>query len=332
MAQFATPKTVDVLTSIWQEVLEKPDIGTNDDFFELGGNPHLAAQLCQGIERRLGRSVLPVMLYHSPTISSLAAALQDATFPKMPSALKLKSGTGLTPLFIAHGVGGTVLEFFELVKHIEPRRSVYGLQAKGSDGASEPLHRIEDMAEFHLETIRQLQAHGPYLLAGHSLGGLVVLEIARRLLDEGENPGVPVLIDSYPHLRHLPVKHQVRLTARLMRRRVFGAAESHKAAKYSKTAGSHTEVPAQVQSAWRRIRECQYQALERYRPHFYPGKMRFIQAAVATVFPDDPAAIWSHLAKDFHLDIVPGDHFEMLTTHAGALAIALSRFAGELNS
>lgn len=333
LPQSATSNTADQLTSIWQTVLQRPNIGPDDNFFELRGDPQSAAEISREIERRLGRSVPPVMLYHAPTISSLAAALRDAEFPKMPPVLKLKSGAAHTPLFIAHGVGGSVLEFFELVKHIDSRRPVYGLQAKGSDGTSEPLDRIEDMAEFHLQAIKQLQPHGPYFLAGHSLGGLVALEIARRVLDGGENPGVLVLVDSYPHLQHLAPGKKVRLIARLAARRVLGIKGSFSAVDldHNPNGAEEASLPVNIEIAMQRVRDRGSVALERFQPRFYRSKMHFVKASVASVFPGDPSGIWGKLAEEFQLDTVPGDHFAMLTTHAATLGALLSRYACELN-
>lgn len=334
MSQQAAARTIDVVTSVWQHVLHRPSVGACDNFFEIGGDRRAAAELSCEIERRLERHVPPEMIYHTPTIASLTEALQGSAFPKIPPLTRLKSGDTRTPLFIAHGVGGSVLEFFELVKHIDSERAIYGMQAKGSDGTSEPLDRIEDMADFHLEAIRQLQPHGPYFLAGHSLGGLVALEIARRVLESGENPGLLVMIDSYPHLKHLAPRQQARLIARLAARRVFGTREPVAGAR-PKEEGKNAqslEVPAAIKAAVRRVRDRGYAALESYRPRFYDGKIHFVGAETISVFPDDPAAVWSHFAREFGLETVPCDHFGLLTTHVETLAAMLSRYARELDA
>lgn len=334
MAQQATSRTIDVLTSIWQLVLQRPGIRTDDNFFELGGDPRLAVKLSCEIENKLGCHVPPVAVCHTPTIASLAAALENSEIAKVPALTRLRAGGSSTPLFIAHGVGGSVLEFFELAKLIDSSRPVYGLQAKGSDGASEPLDRFEDMADFHLEAIRKVQPHGPYFLAGHSLGGLVVLEIARRVQEGGEDPGVVVMIDAYPHLRHLAPNQQLRLIARMAARRVFGAKEQlpNPKRKHDQTITEELDLSPNTKAAMRRVRESGYVALQKYPPRFYNGKIHFVRASVASIFPDDPTAIWGGLAKEFQLESAPGNHFEMLTEYPEHLARILSRCASELNA
>jgi len=333
VAQQPSPSMVEELTAAWQRVLHTPSVGPSDNFFEMGGGPTAAAELSCEIERRLGRTMPPMTLYHTPTIASLTEALRHPSFPHIPALTRLRPGGGGTPLYIAHGVGGSVLEFFELVKLIDSGRAIYGMQAKGSDGTSDPLDRIEDMAAFHLQAIRQLQPHGPYFLAGHSLGGLVALEIARAVLESGEEPGLVVMIDSYPHLKRLAPNQQARLIASLVARRVFGAKEptENPSNEQGSRSPQNLEVPAAIGRAMRRVRESGYVALERYRPRFYNGKIHFIRAQTPSIFPKDAAAVWSQFARKFEIETAPGDHLGMLTTHVDALASLLSRYGREFD-
>jgi thioesterase domain-containing protein len=87
-------------------------------------------------------------------------------------------------------LGGSVMDFFQIVKHIQTPRAIHGMQAKGIDGVEEPLDRIEDMARYSLEAVRQVQHRGPYILIGFSLGGLVALEMAQQLIAQGERVGL----------------------------------------------------------------------------------------------------------------------------------------------
>jgi hypothetical protein len=69
--------------------------------------------------------------------------------------------------------------------------------------------------------------------------------------------------------------------------------------------------------------------LTRYRPRFYPGKIKFVRAEISSAFPDDAAAVWTHLAEEFEVDTVPGDHLGMIATHYEMLAAVLSRYLVE---
>jgi pimeloyl-ACP methyl ester carboxylesterase len=50
----------------------------------------------------------------------------------------------------------------------------------------EPFDCVEDMAQYYVEGLNELQPCGPYILIGYSFGGLVALEMAQRLSDSGE--------------------------------------------------------------------------------------------------------------------------------------------------
>jgi thioesterase domain-containing protein len=51
-------------------------------------------------------------------------------------------------------------------------------------------------ADSCLELLKSVQPHGPYLLAGHSIGGSVAYEIASRLRAQGEEVALLVLLDT----------------------------------------------------------------------------------------------------------------------------------------
>src|SRR5438132_10198969 len=107
-----------------------------------------------------------------------------------------------------------------MIRHIQLRHPLYGMQAKSIDGVEEPFERIEDMAQFYLDAIKTLQPQGPYLLVGFSLGGLVTLEMAQRLSESGEKVALLAMLDSYPHISYLSPGQRLRLTTRLMARRL----------------------------------------------------------------------------------------------------------------
>src|SRR5580704_9648515 len=170
--QTPASSTTAALTLIWERVLQRSPILAEDNFFDLGGDSLLAVQLFSEIERVCGRELAPVTIYCAPTLAALSAVVDEPTAPKLPPILLLKDGTQAPPVFLAHGLGGTAMDFFQLVKHLKCERSVYGMQAKGADGIDAPFDRIEDLAQYHLDSIRELQPHGPYFLIGYSLGGL----------------------------------------------------------------------------------------------------------------------------------------------------------------
>ncbi len=319
----ATSSMVEVLAPIWQRVLQLPSIGVNDNFFDFGGDSSLALQLFNEIAQACDRELPPVTIYQAPTIAALAALLEQPTTPRFPTLVLLKPGAENPPVFIAHGLGGSVMDFFQPVKHIETDHAIYGLQTRGIDGLDEPLARIEEMAEFYLAAIKKLQPRGPYILVGYSLGGLVALEMAQRLSANGEKVALLAMLDAYPQFRYLSLGQRLRLIARQGRRGLYSLGNLTGSAPYQPPAG------VLLTPAMQRVRDSAYLALTRYRPQFYPGKIKFVRAEISSAFPDDAAAVWEPLAQIVEVETVPGDHLGIIATHFENLASVLSRYLRE---
>ena len=321
MNPLSTSNLVEVLAPIWQRVLQLPSVGVDDNFFDLGGDSALALELFHEVALACGRELPPVMIYHAPTIAALAAVLEQPATARVPPLVQLKMGGEEPPVFIAHGLGGSALDFYQIVNRFPESRPVYGMQAKGIDGVEEPLESVEEMARYALDAVQQIQPHGPYCLIGFSLGGLMVLEMAQQLSAKGERIELLALLDSYPHVRLLSWTQRARIWARRTWR---NAARRLQWLGVSPPYQTTLEVPPSPSQ--RRFRDVSYLALEGYEPRFYPGKMNFVRAAISTQFPADAAAVWSHLVREFEVKTVPGDHLGIMTTHYEGLADAISDY------
>jgi thioesterase domain-containing protein/acyl carrier protein len=315
--------TLQTLTSIWQRVLQLPSVDLNDDFFDLGGDSSLALQLFNEIAQSLGRELPPVTIYQARTIASLAVLLEQPTAPRFPALVLLREGEKAPPIFFAHGLGGSAMDFFQPVKHMQTDHPIYGLQAKGSDGLDEPLDRIEDIAEFWMTAIRALQPHGPYVLIGYSLGGLVALEMAQRLRAGGEKIALLAMLDAYPYIQFLSFWQRARLLARQLKRGLHSLGDFKSSAAYKPPSGL-TLTPAM-----QKTRDAAFAALTSYRPRRYEGRVRFVRAAIPSAFPGNAAAVWNPLIRQLEIETVPGDHLGIIASHHEELAAVLSRHLHE---
>lgn len=337
---------IEALTPIWERVLQQSSIGTEDNFFDLGGDSLLAADLFKEIAKVCGRDLPPVMIYQAPTIAALAALLEQPAIPRFPALVQLKAGAKEPAVFIAHGMGGNVMDFYQLVRHIDSPHAIYGMQAKGVDGVDEPFERIEDMAQFFLDAIKERQPRGPYFLIGYSLGGLVALEMAQRLTEHGDEVRLLAMLETYPHRRYLPLLQRVRLFTRMTRHHLItllrlpvreaitylmNPAERLLYVPRDSSGSVHNRPPSDETFAatTERMRYSAYLALTRYRPRFYRGKIKFVRAEISLRFPNNPTAIWGNLADDIEVETVPGDHHGIITTHFSTLASVLSSYLRE---
>ncbi|MBD2365339.1 amino acid adenylation domain-containing protein [Anabaena minutissima FACHB-250] len=187
------------LAQIWSEVLGIQSIGIRDNFFELGGNSLLAVRLFTQVENKFAQKLPLATLLQSPTIEQLASILrQSNTKTSWSSLVTIQPGrSAKRPLFLIHALGGNVIGYQTLVRHLDAEQPVYGLQAQGLDGKQAPHTRVEDMASHYIKEIRTVQPHGPYLLGGFSSGGTVAFEMARQLVAQGDRVALLAMFDTY---------------------------------------------------------------------------------------------------------------------------------------
>ncbi|VXD10569.1 Non-ribosomal peptide synthase involved in Hassallidin biosynthesis [Planktothrix serta PCC 8927] len=189
------------LLGIWQEILPSRSIGITENFFDLGGHSLLAIRLIAAIEKRLDYSLPVVSLFREGTIEKIAALLEATEKPDdLDVLIPLQSQGNLLPLFLVHQAGGYALSYSLLAQSLGQERPIYALQAQGLDGRQPPLETIPAMATSYLKAIRQVFPDGPYLLGGHSLGGLIAFEMAYQLEAVGEKVENVLIIDTHPPL------------------------------------------------------------------------------------------------------------------------------------
>jgi thioesterase domain-containing protein len=227
-----------------------------------------------------------------------------------------------------HGVGSSVVDLVPPVRRMQVDLPIYGLEAKGNDGRGAPLDRVEDIAQSFVTTIREIQAHGPYLLVGYSLGGLIALEIAQQMRTKSEEIGLLVMIDSYPDRRFLSLAQSARLVLQRAKNRVMGRKNTSPVKKRPLVQSSDNQRNSLVQ-AMQRTRDANYRALRSYRPRFYEGEVKFVRAAVPTHFSADPVPVWSHLVRRLEVETIPGEHVTMLRASVGPLASLLDKYVRE---
>ncbi|PNJ95094.1 non-ribosomal peptide synthetase [Cylindrospermopsis raciborskii C04] len=205
--QHVSPRTLleYKLVEIWEEILQVRPIGVTENFFDLGGHSLLAIRLIAAIEQKLKCNLPVVSLFREGTIEKIALLLdQDHQKASNHSdiLIPLQTQGDLLPLFLVHQAGGYGLSYSVLAEKLAvgmgKKLPIYAIQSPGLDGKQSPLESIEEMANTYIHTIREIQPHGPYLLGGHSLGGLIAFAMASQLEAMGEQIERVLIIDTHP--------------------------------------------------------------------------------------------------------------------------------------
>ena len=334
----------EAIIPIWERAFGRSHIDVNDNFFDLGGDSSTARAIFEELAKVCGRELPQETILRAPTIASLAALLEGTDSPRLPCLIQMRSGAETPAVFITHGIGSNVLELSQLVRHIQTDHAIYGLQARGIDGVDEPHERIEDMAEYFLDFVRERQPLGPYILIGYSMGGMVALEMAQRLRKNGEKVDLLAMVEAYPDRPFLPMNQRLGIYARVLNKHLsnlrqlplrdvmsYISRSSFRAEFISRNrlGVSSRRLPHRVNQAMQRMLGAGYKALAHYRPHPYPGKINFVQAEISIDFPDNAIAVWSDLAAELVVETAPGDHQGVISAHSDYLGSVLSRFLHE---
>ena len=185
------------LVELWEATLGIHPIGIRDNFFELGGYSLLAIRLFADIQSRFDQDLPPNLLFQAPTVEALAQVLrQEDWTPTWTSLVPIQTQGTRPPLFF-HGGAADALTWANFARQLGPDQPFYALERPDLNGPPLDDASVEAIAALALADIRNVQPHGPYHLAGHCFGGMVMLEVAQKLRAEGETVALLALVDAY---------------------------------------------------------------------------------------------------------------------------------------
>src|SRR6266540_1075599 len=337
------------LAELWTDLLRVDELGVYDDFFALGGHSLLAVQLLVRIRETFNATLDLRQVFEAPTVAELSALIENAglrvaTSPAVTHRaawsplIALNAGAPDAACFCIHPGGGQVFWYTALARELAADATVYGVEARGLDGAQPPHVRIESMASSYIDAIRTVQPDGPYRLVGWSLGGLVAYEMCQQFLLQGKEVGLlamldTVLLESTPDtidesvfavrfIQDLAKPYGRELPALPETARLTGEAQLEALIRHAQAA---QVLPAEIGLDELRnpftVFRANVRAMLVYHVAAYPGCIRYFQAEAS---PGRSAA-WIPLASGgLETRIVPGNHYTMLRPpHVDVLAAEL---------
>lgn len=184
------------LCRLFERLTGAARVGVDDNFFDLGGHSLLAIRLIAEIEKVLERKLSLAAVFHASTPGELARLIAgNSTAPEWLSLLPMVQGGAGEPLFMVQWLER------DLARHLGANRPVWGLSlglSRNFISASRAMPAtMEATAAHYIEEMKSVRPIGPYLLLGHSAGGVVAFEMARQLLEAGETVSFLGLLDAY---------------------------------------------------------------------------------------------------------------------------------------
>jgi len=188
------------LAALWRQVLGVERVGLHDNFFQLGGDSLTAAEMVARFPEYFGMELPLASLFEASTIAGLTAYLQRAETASDPLAvvLPLRMARRERPLFCIHPAVGLSWGYASLLRYLDEKLPVYGLQSRGLRGDASLPGSIAQIAADYLAQMRRIQPEGPYRMLGWSLGGLIAHELAAQLQAAGQQVEFLALLDAYP--------------------------------------------------------------------------------------------------------------------------------------
>ena len=297
------------LVKIWEEVIGHGPIGIRDNFFELGGHSLMAARLMHKTGQSLGKTLPLALLFQAPTIEQQAAILKrDDWSQHWSSLVPIQPRGSQPPFFCIHGVGGNVVGFRELARHMNPDFPFYGLQSQGLDG-QHPCHAtVEAMASHYISEMRSVQPKGPYFVGGFSFGGLVAYEIAQQLSSQGESAALVMMFDTYPGDLEPLGSSLIKILLRPSRQHWF-----HEVPKRIKKRFRRTVRALGVPKLLIDVRNANRNAAAQYVLRPYGGKATLVRAAEKSLRSSaDPHRAWEGLTNTLETHEIASDHYDLL--------------------
>lgn len=201
------------LAGIWSNLLGISPVGVEDSFFDLGGHSLIAVRLFAAVKREFKVEFPISVLFEAPTIAKCAALIAaetgdqgEASEGETPAAapekyeflvpLNQSDQRDAPPLFVVAGMFGNVLNLRHLALPFASERRVFGVQARGLIGETEPHRDVAIASRDYLAEMQRMQPEGPYLIAGYSGGGITAYEMARQLRDAGHEVAVLAMFDT----------------------------------------------------------------------------------------------------------------------------------------
>lgn len=322
------------LMFIWEDLLHVSGIGRRDNFFAIGGHSFMSIMMVSRIRDEFGFEVPLPAFFEGPTIENLANLIRkDYNYGQTSHLVPIQPRGEQRPLFMVHAISGGALCYLLLSRRLGPEQPFYGLQAiSAEDIKGERCSSIEERAAVYIEEMKTVQSEGPYLLGGWSFGGFVAYEMARQLVEQGEQVALLALLDIQPlnnpdetdpetdtellimiardsmqqagqvfdikfeEIRHLSRDEQIQCVLDSMVRFELLPPEVTVAQAFEFLQGQRRR----------------HQSLRQYTVKPYPGKITLIRGVDLgkdTAHADDPTAGWSQFSPEqVQVYTIPGDH------------------------
>ena len=312
-----------IIAEIWEQVLEVEKVGINNNFFELGGHSLIILKLASKI-RKLGLKIEVKDFFKYQTIEQQSNFIQTSlkllhTASEGKFVIPIQPEGNNFPLF---GIPEFLL-YSEIGKYISKEQPFYSIEHS-------PYKSVAEVVNHYVTEIKKTYPHGPYGLMGYCSWGDVILQMAQKLIAQGDDVPVLVLTEYYSPSIAIPrfsIKYLLQKIVFIIKKLRENGPLINKGKFISK------ELKLTLRFIERKFKKSNPK--ENAPVITYKGKVILFQASETYGFKDDSHMGWSEIftgeVKKF---VIKGDHLEMMASPVAAAQMAeiLNKGLSETNT
>jgi len=325
------------LIEICQNLLTISHISKKDNLFSIGGNSLFAIRLRNAIQNEFKMDISTSEILLTKTIEEIAlkmAHIEDhRKSQELCEFISMTHGPGI-PIYFIHPAGGFIFPYFRFTQLFEGCVPTIGIQDLSIQKKviTQISKKVESMAQVYINKLLEINPHGPFRLAGWSLGFFISLEMAQKLKALGKHVEIVINFDQSPcekyskldfwmdsflmsaHLLKdsfiLRSNSRFKMKSGFMKKfwKIFNTVITRPGDDFL----NHLVNSGMISDASTRklvkLLECHRKALSSYVPSSYDGKVIVFQSAQNK---KNLEKLWSKLLPNATYYIVPGNHYNI---------------------
>ena len=310
----------DFVLRIWEDIFGEGKVGVETTFGAAGGTSLHAAELTTRIGRRFAMRIPLDFVFKAPTVKAMADAIRrGADVLEWPIVVPVRRAGTRSPLFLVHGLGGGVFNYYDWKKNLPDDQPLYALQAP-----LKPLNDLRGIARLYIEEMKKFQSSGPYRLGGFCFGAVVAFEMTCQLEAVNEKVEYLGVVDAgIPEfLPNLSQKMKARLSMygwkSFMNTVAKGSARlGERLWRRFTDRGEWFQMDdvidvANYPEAYREVAATHFQALSEYKPDRKCHAPLHLVRSNSTLATADPTLGWDKATDTIDIDVVNCEHHEIV--------------------
>ncbi|PDQ19537.1 acyl-CoA transferase [Mesorhizobium sanjuanii] len=188
------------IAAMFAAELQVTSVQLDDNFFDLGCDSLMAENFVLAVQKRFDVSLQTSVLLEAQTPREFGRLIASLTplHPARRLIVPVAGSTGREPLAMIHGISGSALFANRFGRRLKERYAVLAVRGMGLEPGETPCSSVAEISSNYFEGLTSAMGRHPGVVGGICLGGLLAIEVGRKVYEAtGERPAL-LLIDPPP--------------------------------------------------------------------------------------------------------------------------------------